>query len=119
MAVGDHRYTQERWRSVLVQVLMSPHRRIELINDPYRAAETWGFCEGGLAFLRILHLVAREVGEENFQIGIDRAYEFLEENPAECLAIVDRIARIKRSLDTAGSLEIIATTLEENTGTGS
>ena len=112
MAVGDHRYFEDRWRSVLINALQSPRDRIKLVRDPQRAADIWGFCGGGLAFLRILSSVESFCGEEEFQRGIDRFLATLERFPGETLAVANGVARIMHKLDTSGALKQVADKLE-------
>ncbi len=107
MAIGDHRYSEERWLGVLAKILLDRHRRFELVTDPELAAERWGFCKGGRAFLRLLNVVADRTGEEPMQRVVDQYLDWLQRNPKQSLAIsaiaIKLLLRpnIARSLDRA------------------
>jgi hypothetical protein len=108
MAIGDHRYSQGRWRSVLVRILLSRERRIRLLRNPEHAAEVWGFCPAGRGFLRIVNALAARHGEEAIQGCVDRFLAILQQRPESVMPLFGACAVSMRDPRAAALLEQIA-----------
>lgn len=106
--MGDHRYAEDRWARVLSAVLQDERRRLALIRDPERAAEVWGFCEGGRAFLRVLAAVVDRLGEQTMQRLFDTFLELYRQVPELVLAAVGFLVQLSRGSGTGPTLDRLA-----------
>lgn len=114
--MADHRYVEDRWRAVLVKIIQTPRHRIRLVRRAQHSAEIWGFCKGGLAFLRILGVVEAQCGEKKFQRGVDKCLATMAKHPGASLAAANIVARVMRELDGSGILVVLAERLERAAG---
>ncbi len=108
MPVGSHRFAEERWSGVFGEVLRSPRRRIRLVREPERAGAVWGFCEGGVAFLRLLNALAALYGEAPIQRYTDDFLGLYSRQPDSIAACVGLIAESLAKDEVASNLNWLA-----------